>query len=920
MTVSSNRPTEGRTSEPARDLTPQLGALGSGSGSGPGSTGTPATAEQMAQWWAIATGNESPTGVHVVVHGHFYQPPRENPYLETIVRQPSAAPCHDWNERVHRECYRPNAFARLFNDRGNLVGIVNTFEFLSFNVGPTLMSWMERHDPVTYRRIIEADRRSCDRLDGCGNAIAQVYNHIIMPLASERDKRTQVRWGIDDFQTRFGRKPQGMWLAEAAVDYATLEVMVDEGIEFAILAPSQARHCRPIAADGDPDAEWTEVGGGQIDPTQPYRCYLPKGKTGSDRYIDLFFYDGPISGEIGFGDVLTSSETFAARIGQAVRGDRASQVISLATDGETFGHHKKDKEKCLAYALIAEFPKRGWLPSNFAYYLRKNPPTWEVEIKTVTAWSCMHGVDRWQDDCGCGGGGGWHQKWRKPLRESLNWLRDRLAAIFEAEGRSYFRDVHAARDAYIAVVLNRAKTAEFLATHQVRPLADRDRVAALQLLEMQRYALLMFTSCGWFFEEISRPEGTQILRYAGRAMELAAEVSGTSLEADFIEQLAEAPSNVPEYGDGATVYQELVLSDRVSLEQIAAAYAIESLLGGTARRQPVYCYQANLKDYRLQRMGNLALAVGHLELTSSITQETTAFTVAILHLGGWDFHGRIEPFRSRLHYGRVRDTLFGAIAQASTADAVLTLDRELTGPRFGLDDLFPEDRQRIIKILLRDTLAGLDRLYDGVYRNNYGILLGFNRDEMPVPQELQAAADISLSQRAIAAFDALDRDVTGPSGSAILLHNGHLAELEAIADEATRLHCTLNLEAVQNQAERAIATLVERAMASSRQAFADLQAGTPLKEVPTLLLEELGAIARLTALGSSLELNLWLEPSQEQFFGYLHGTIVPTVLPVIGHRARPDEQLATVELFRQMVAALGRSLKVEVAPILEMLT
>jgi alpha-amylase/alpha-mannosidase (GH57 family) len=893
-----------------------LGSSGSGAGlASPQSP--PATAQQMADWWAIATGHEAPTGVHVVVHGHFYQPPRENPYLETVVRQPSAAPCHDWNERVHRECYRPNAFARLFNDRGNLVGIVNTFEFMSFNVGPTLMSWLERHDPRTYQRILQADRRSCDRLAGCGNAIAQVYNHIIMPLASDRDKRTQVRWGVADFRARFGRDPQGLWLAEAAVDYATLEVLADEGIEFVILAPSQALRCRPLPTDGAPDPEWLEVGGGQIDPTQPYRCYLPQGETGSDRYVDLFFYDGPISGEIGFGDVLISSETFAARIGQAVRGDRETQVISLATDGETFGHHKKDKEKCLAYALIAEFPKRGWLPSNFAYYLHQNPPTWEVQIKPVTAWSCMHGVDRWKDDCGCGGGGEWHQRWRKPLRETLDWLRDRLATLFETQGRDYFRDPWAARDAYGDVIRDRARTNDFLAAHQGRSLTAKERILALQLLEMQRYALLMFTSCGWFFEELSRPEGTQILRYAGRAMELAAEVTGLSLEKEFIKRLEKAPSNVPEYSDGATIYQKLVVSDRVTLEQVAAAYAIESLLGSNARQQPIYCYQANLQDYRLQRMGDLALAVGHLELTSDITQETSAFTVAVLHLGGWDFHGRIEPFRSRLHYTQTKEKLFAAIAQASTANAVLTLDRELTGPCFGLDDLFCEDRQRITKLLLRDTLAGLDRLYDRVYRNNYGVLLGFNRDELPVPQELQVAADISLGQRAIAAFEALERDLSDPGGSALLLRNGHLAELEAIADEAARLHCTLNLTAARPSAERAIATLVNRLLAASQTAITAIETKQPLPEVPPIHLEELDAVERLVELGDRFGLDLWIEPSQEQWFSYLHGELIPAGLPLLGPRDRRSAALgATVSLLRQTVQRLGASLKVEVAPVL----
>ncbi|HEY9659721.1 MAG TPA: hypothetical protein V6C65_14790, partial [Allocoleopsis sp.] len=392
------------------------------------------------------------TGVYVTLHGHFYQPPRENPYLNVIERQPSAAPLHDWNERIHYECYRPNAFARVLNDREQVIGIVNNFEYLSFNIGPTLMSWLERHDVEVYQRILAADRKSCERLNGHGNAIAQVYNHIIMPLANERDKYTQIRWGKADFRSRFGRDPEGMWLAETAVDYATLEALVAEGIKFIVLAPSQAQRCRPIPTAEHPHPDWLEVGGSQIDPIQPYRCYLRRSQAagfnasledqiatnGSEEghndattpdfpYIDIFFYDGPISRDMGFNDVLSSSGHLAGRIGQAIRGDhRPAQLIAAATDGETFGHHKGGTEKALAYAFTTEFPQRGWTVTNFAHYLSLNPPTWEVELKPVTAWSCSHGVDRWQADCGCGGGGGWHQQWRKPLRDSLDWLRDQL--------------------------------------------------------------------------------------------------------------------------------------------------------------------------------------------------------------------------------------------------------------------------------------------------------------------------------------------------------------------------------------------------------------------------------------------------------------------------------------------------------------
>jgi alpha-amylase/alpha-mannosidase (GH57 family) len=455
-------------------------------------------------------------GVYVTLHGHFYQPPRENPYLDAIERQPSAAPFHNWNERIYHECYRPNAFARILNEAGEVVEVVNNFEYLSFNIGPTLMRWLEQHDVQVYQRILEADRKSCDRLNGHGNAIAQVYNHIIMPLANRRDKVTQVRWGIADFQTRFGRAPEGMWLAEAAVDYATLEVLIEEGIKFIVLAPSQLQRCRPTAPENDPeglDYPWENVGGCQIDPTRPYRCFLPGGDRSHD-YIDVFVYDGPISRDIGFEDaILSSSEQFANRIAQAVRVDReTAQLIAIATDGETFGHHKRNTEKALAYGFRYVMPDKGWTITNFAHYLSLYPPTWEVEIKSITAWSCAHGVGRWQDDCGCGGEGGWHQKWRRPLRDSLDWLRDRLSDIYVEFGDRLFQDPWAARNDYASVLLGEpteieAARTDLLQRHQRYALTEAEQVDALRLLEMQRHTLLMYTSCGWFFEELSRPEG-----------------------------------------------------------------------------------------------------------------------------------------------------------------------------------------------------------------------------------------------------------------------------------------------------------------------------------------------------------------------------------------------------------------------------
>jgi alpha-amylase/alpha-mannosidase (GH57 family) len=806
------------------------------------------------------TGISSPmttNGVYVTIHGHFYQPPRENPYLNAIERQPSAEPFHDWNERIHHECYRTNAFARIFNDLGEVTGIVNNYEYLSFNIGPTLMSWLEMHDVEVYQKIIEADRLSCARLNGHGNAIAQVYNHIILPLASDRDKRTQIRWGKADFKSRFGRDPEGMWLAETAIDPATLAALIAEEIKFIILAPSQVQRCRSIPTADNRDPEWHEVGGGQIDATRPYRCYLPGGRD-SD-YLDIFFYDGPISRDMGFNDVLESTQNLVGRVGSAVRGDhRPAQLITIATDGETFGHHKREKERCLAYAFVREFPKHGWTVTNFAHYLSEHPPTWECQLKPITAWSCFHGVDRWQDDCGCGGGGGWHQKWRRPLRNSLNWLRDRLSIIYETEGNRLFADPWKVRDEYIEVIRDRspARIKAFFKRHQTHPLSESEKVDALRLLEMQRHSLLMFTSCGWFFEELSRPEGVQILRYAARAIELAGIVAGVDLEPQFIEQIAHAPSNVDTFKDGATIYQKLVKTAQIGLEQVAAHYAITSLFHAYPAQSQVYCYDLKQVDYQLQRLGSLSLAVGQIKLTSIVTWEKVHLVFAVLHLGGLDFHCCIQPFSSRLAYTQLKDKLFDTFRGASAAQTLLTIDHHMDGQSFGLNDLFAEEREQIMHVLNQETLRRLDRLYTQVYRENYGILAAFHQHAMPVPPELQVAAEIALSQRCLDAVRGLEREVGETIGDGGTLDQAYLNDLEAIATEANYLHCQLDIPEARKILERMIWRSLWHLLHEDDTATGTIQAQR---------------IERSIALGEQLKLGLCLDRVQELYFSWLYG-------------------------------------------------
>jgi alpha-amylase/alpha-mannosidase (GH57 family) len=832
--------------------------------------------------------NAVATGVYITIHGHFYQPPRENPYLNVIERQPSAYPFHDWNERILYECYRPNVFSRILNHQGEVVSIVNNFEYMSFNVGPTLMSWLAKHDEEVYQGIIEADRKSAERLNGHGNAIAQVFNHIIMPLANERDKYTQIRWGKADFRAHFGRDPEGMWLAETAVDYPTLEALANEEIRFIILAPSQAERCRPIPTDNTPDPDWLAVGGGQIDPTRPYRCFLPNGK-----HIDIFFYDGPISKGMGFDDVLSSSQNLADRFSQAVRiDDRPSQLICVATDGETFGHHKGGTEKCLSYAFTQEFAQRQWQVTNVAHYLSICPPTWEVVLKPVTAWSCMHGVDRWQHDCGCGGGGTWQQKWRRPLRDSLNWLRDRLADVYETHARKYLHDPWLARDEYIQVMHNRTpeNTVHFLYRHQQHPLTESEQVDTLCLLEMQHQALLMFTSCGWFFDELSRPEGVQILRYAARAIELAGEVAGIQLEAEFRDRLRAAPSNVEQFRDGGRVYDELVVSSRITFERVAAHYAITSLFSRYNTEDRVYCYEATQLEYAKQRIGTQTLALGHLQLVSEITRECKEFTFAVLHLGGWDFHCCIQPFIGRLAYAQLKETLFDSIQQASVSQTMFSMMRVFGDRIFNLETLFAEERQWIIQKIADKSKTTLNQLYSQAYRDNYSIVRAFHREELPVPQELQVAADIALSHRCLQLLSELDvcEDCTEKESL--------LAELDSTVTEAHSMRSTLTLPGAKQ--------LLEALILRSLQALLFSNASDSV-------IEDQHHIAKMIDVGDRLEVGLSLDRAQELYFRCFHEVIVPQCVETESGLTCPwdDSQMP-------LLLDLGKRLAVDVSTLL----
>src|SRR3984957_16076407 len=539
---------------------------------------------------------------YVCIHGHFYQPPRENPYLEAIELQDSAYPYHDWNERITAECYAPNAASRILDSENRILKMLNNYAKMSFNFGPTVLSWMKEQAPRIYQAILDADRCSGEQFSGHGSAIAQGYNHMILPLANRRDKVTQGKWGIADFESRFGRRPEGMWLPETAVDTETLEVLAENGIQFTILAPRQAQRFRSKNS-----SKYEDVSGAKIDPARAYRADLP-----SKKKINLFFYDGPISQGVAFEGLLNDGKRFADRLLSGFSDARDwPQLTHIATDGESYGHHHHYGEMALSYALHYVESNKLAEPTNYGQFLERHPPDHLVEIVDDTSWSCVHGIERWRSNCGCNSGGhrDWNQQWRAPLRAALDWLRDCLAPGFEQKAGPLLKNPWCARDEYIRVILDRSDESlgAFFAEHASHPLSEEEQVFALKLLEMQRHAMLMYTSCGWFFDELSGLETVQVLQYAGHAVQLATKVLGGEIANEFLDKLRLAKSNLPEHGDGAKIYEKWVIPACVDMEKLAGHYAISSLFENYGDKTKIYCYDVAREEYPLEGEGKVAV-------------------------------------------------------------------------------------------------------------------------------------------------------------------------------------------------------------------------------------------------------------------------------------------------------------------------
>jgi alpha-amylase/alpha-mannosidase (GH57 family) len=690
---------------------------------------------------------------YVCVHGHFYQPPRENPSLEAIELQDSAYPYHDWNERITAECYAPNATSRILDNEQRIIKLVNNYGMISFNFGPTLLSWLEDKAPRVYAALQEADKLSSHKFGGHGSGVAQAYNHMILPLANRRDKVTQVKWGIADFEHRFKRRPEGMWMPETAVNTETLEVLAENGILYTIMAPRQAKRVRRKGG-----RSWKDVSGDRIDPSRAYLVNLPSKKT-----ISVFFYDGPISQGVAFEGLLNDGKRFADRLISGFSDARTwPQLSHIATDGESYGHHHRFGEMALTYALQRIENEKLAELTNYGQFLERYPADHFVEIVENSSWSCVHGVERWRSNCGCNSGGhpGWNQEWRAPLRAALDWLRDKVNPLFEEKASPLLKNPWDARDEYIQVILNRsdASVDAFFGKHATHPLSPEEQVAALKLLEMQRHAMLMYTSCGWFFDELSGLETVQVIHYAGRVVEMAKAFIGAEIEPEFLEHLRQAKSNLREHGDGAQIYNKWVRPAAVDIEKLAGHYAISSLFENYGEKTGIYCYDVNREQYSLEAEGKLRLAMGRARFSSEVTRESATMSFGVLHLGDHNVTGGVCHSNELQGYEELKARLIDCFSKADTAAVIRILDEEFHEHSYSLSSLFRDEQRKIVGLLLNDSLTSAAAAYRNIYENQAPLIRFLNSLNIPVPSAFKAAADVAINSQLRQAFERPDLD------------------------------------------------------------------------------------------------------------------------------------------------------------------
>lgn len=671
---------------------------------------------------------------YICIHGHFYQPPRENAWLEVIELQDSAHPYHDWNERISAECYAPNGYSRILGQDHVIKNIVNNYTRISFNFGPTLLSWLEEYDKAAYEAVLEADRESMKLFNGHGSAMAQVYNHMIMPLANKRDKDTQVVWGLRDFEFRFKRKAEGIWLAETAVDIETLEVLADHDIKFTVLAPRQARAVRKVG-----DEDWTAVNDQSINTRVAYRCLLPSGRS-----LVLFFYDGRVSQGVAFDGLLNDGKRFSDSLLNAFNGEEGPQLVHIATDGETYGHHHKHGDMALAFCLdTIEKGKKARL-TNYAEFCEKFPPRHEVQINENSSWSCVHGVERWRNDCGCNSGKGYHQKWRKPLRESLDWLRDTVTEVFEREGSLIFRDPWEARNEYISVILRRNDDTirKFLKDNVV---TDASSTKVLRLMEMMRHSMLMYTSCGWFFDEVSGIETTQVMQYACRVIQLASQVGGSDLELEFLKKLELVPSNIPSLGNAAAVYKKYVLPARTNLQRVGMHVAVSSLFEEEADTLTIFNYTTHNESFVKKEAGEQKLALGITRVKSLVTRSEKKFAFAVIYLGKHNIIGNISIDMAPDRFAGMQFRMVKAFEEGKLGDVIGVMQQYFGPEKYTLWQLFKDEKRKILDLITQQSMAELEASLRRAYNQDYLLINALATNDIPIPNAYRTTFEYILN-------------------------------------------------------------------------------------------------------------------------------------------------------------------------------
>lgn len=677
---------------------------------------------------------------YVCVHGHFYQPPRENPWFNIIETEESARPYKNWNYRVGAECYAPNSFARILNEDKRIVEMVNNYSYMSFNIGPTLFQWLQEYDPEVYEAILESDKISRERFNGHGGAIAQIYNHMIMPLANKRDKMTQVKWGIEDFTTRFKRYPEGMWLPETAVDLQTLEALAAEDIKFTILAPHQAKGIKLLGSEG-----WHELKSHEIDTGRAYLCRLPSGNT-----MNLFFYNGELSHAVGFGTLLNDGKAFAQRLIQAGQNKRTEgRLVHIATDGETFGHHHRFGEMALAYCFDY-IEKSSAEVTVYADFLEKFPPEYEVQIHENTSWSCPHGVERWRNDCGCHTGrqSGWHQSWRKPLREAMNWMRDEVNEEFAKEFHDVFKDPWAARDEYIQVILDRSpeRGSEFFMRHMKNYAVGEPLARAISLMELQLYLMLIFTSCGWFFDDITEIATIQVLRYGVYSIHIAGGLRKTNLEKNLLFFLEQALSNSAEYANGSDLIRKKVMRESAGSMSMAVQFALQLNYDKNYKEEPMHSYKIMKHESAQLESPHHMIFFGKMTLKNRVFFEVSEISYVIFQKVPYDIEAyatesalitdfkavsrRLELFNQGKGPPGIEDYLCGKFSH-----------------RFYLQDFFKDFQAGISYKKLGSAMEELERNQFDVFIQNYRILFYLMKHSLEIPRPILAGLANVLSRR-----------------------------------------------------------------------------------------------------------------------------------------------------------------------------